>query len=79
MRRIANDYADGMIIKDEIPRHGSPQDRGGADAYYRRPYNPHYYVDDTYNSERVERENMTADEIAAYNYGYENQEDRKDD
>ena len=23
--------------------HGSPYDRGSADAYYRRPINPHYY------------------------------------
>ena len=23
--------------------HGSPYDRGGADAYYQRPMKPHYY------------------------------------
>jgi hypothetical protein len=23
--------------------HGSPYDRGSADAYYRRPIKPHYY------------------------------------
>lgn len=33
-------------------RHGGPFDRGAADAYYRRPFNPHYFVGDTYGSKR---------------------------
>lgn len=68
------------VIKtgDELPRHGSPQDRGSADAYYRRPRSPHYYVGDTYQSERVETDNMTVGEIEAYDYGYYNQEERKE-
>ena len=33
-------------------RHGGPFDRGAADAYYRRPFNPHYFVGPTYASER---------------------------
>lgn len=78
MRRIANTYADGMIITDEIPRHGSPQDRGSADAYYGRPFNPHYYVGDSLQSERVEKDNMTDREVEAYRYGYENETDRKE-
>ena len=43
------------IFTDELPRHGSPQDRGSADAYYQRPYEPHYYVGDSMQSERVEK------------------------
>ena len=64
-------------ITQDIPRHGSPQDRGSADAYYGRGYNPHYYVGDTGLSERVEQDNMTVGEIAAYKYGYDNEDDRK--
>lgn len=59
-------------------RHGGPYDRGSADAYYRRRFNPHYYKGDTLNSELVERENMTAEEIAAYTAGYDEEDERKD-
>jgi hypothetical protein len=67
-----------VIITDKMPSHGSPQDRGSADAYYERNYNPHYYVGASMQSERVERANMTVGEIEAYKYGYDNEEDRKD-
>jgi hypothetical protein len=69
---------DSVIEKEALPRHGSPQDRGSADAYYGRPYNPHYYVGDSMQSERIEKDKMTADEIEAYRYGYDNEDDRKD-
>ena len=65
------------IITQDIPRHGSPQDRGSADAYYGRGYNPHYYVGASMQSERVEKDNMTVGEIEAYKYGYDNEDDRK--
>jgi len=32
-------------------RHGGPYDRGSADSYYQRGYNPHYYKGDTGSSE----------------------------
>lgn len=51
-------------------RHGGPFDRGAADSYYHRPYDPHYYVGDTHASARVELANMTAEEITAYTAGY---------
>ena len=51
-------------------RHGGPYDRGGADSYYCRPFEPHYYTGDTYNSSRIEKENMTPEEIAEYKAGY---------
>lgn len=59
-------------------RHGGPYDRGGADAYYGRAYEPHYYKGDTYSSERVELKDMTAAEITAYTAGYNNTHERKD-
>lgn len=51
-------------------RHGGPYDRGSADKYYEREYNPHYYVGDTAMSERVELKDMTPEQIAAYTAGY---------
>ena len=58
-------------------RHGGPYDRGSCDAYYWRPYNPHYFVGDTNMSARVELEDMTSEEITAYNEGYINTTERK--
>jgi len=55
-------------------RHGSAYDRGSADSYYRRGRKPHYYVGDTYSSEIVTEERMTADEIAAYHKGFDDNE-----
>jgi len=52
-------------------RHGGPFDRGSADSYYGRGYNPHYFVGATYSSDRVERADMTAEEIEQYYAGYE--------
>ena len=59
-------------------RHGGPYDRGSADAYYHRAYEPHYYRGDTYSSERVELKDMTAAEITAYTAGYNDTHERKD-
>ena len=70
-----------MIVPVEsstLPRHGSPQDRGSADRYYGRGYEPHYYTGASYMSTYVPKEDMTAEEIAEYKYGYDNEEDRKD-
>lgn len=55
-------------------RHGSPYDRGSADSYYQRGYNPHYYKGDTYSSERVELQDMTPQEIVEYSKGYADNE-----
>ena len=62
-------------------RHGGPFDRGGADYYYNRGFAPHYFTGGTYTSDRVERDAMTLEEIAAYTAGYEAAEaagDQKD-
>ena len=69
------------MIREHIvfeTRHGSPYDRGGADSYYRRGYNPHYYKGDTGSSERVTLKAMTPDEIVAYTAGYNDNEDEGD-
>jgi hypothetical protein len=55
-------------------RHGGPYDRGAADSYYGRKYNPHYFVGDSYNSPRIELSQMSTQEIVAYTVGYANNE-----
>lgn len=61
---------DKLEIKLYDQRHGGPYDRGGADAYYRRGFNPHYFTEDTYNSKRIGLDEMTAEEVEAYRAGY---------
>lgn len=51
-------------------RHGGPFDRGAADSYYHRPFDPHFFKGDTYSSSKVELADMTAEEIVAYTAGY---------
>lgn len=55
-------------------RHGGPYDRGAADAYYQRPFIPHFYAGATMQSPRIPLESMTAEEIVAYTAGYRDQE-----
>jgi hypothetical protein len=60
-------------------RHGSPYDRGRADSYYRRARSPHYMKSDingyvTFNSARVSEKEMTAQQIAEYNLGFDENE-----
>ena len=57
-----------------LPRHGGPEDRGSADSYYRRSFNPHYYKGGTHTSERIDLKDMTAKEITAYTKGYNDNE-----
>lgn len=52
-------------------RHGGPFDRGSADSWYSRGFNPHYFKGATHQSEEVKFESMTEEEIAAYRAGYE--------
>lgn len=62
-------------------RHGGAYDRGSADSYYHRAFNPHMYSGDTGTSLRVEMSAMTAEEITAYTAGYRDNEqsgDKKD-
>lgn len=55
-------------------RHGGPYDRGSCDSYYQRGTKPHYFKGDTHMSEIVTEESMTAEEIAAYYAGYDDNE-----
>ena len=52
-------------------RHGGPFDRGAADSYYGRGYNPHCYEGATAMSPRIERDSMTKEDIQAYTAGYQ--------
>lgn len=56
--------------------HGSPMDRGRADAYYGRAYAPHWYPEGTGNGERIT--DLTSEQVAEYTFGYENETDRKE-
>lgn len=55
-------------------RHGGAYDRGAADSYYSRPFNPHMYAGATMTSPRIEMSAMTAEEITAYTAGYNDNE-----
>lgn len=64
-----------MIAVEYDTRHGGPYDRGSADSYYRRPFNPHFYAGATMQSPRIPLECMTAEEITAYTAGYRDNEE----
>ena len=53
-------------------------DRGSADAYYGRPYDPHMWPQGSYKGIRVEKDEMTVDQIEDYRYAYDNEDYRKD-
>ena len=70
-----------MIIyksSGKLPKHGSPQDRGSADRYYQRPYEPHWWPNGTGKGEMVQQSEMTESQIEEYHYGWANEDDRKD-
>ena len=55
-------------------RHGGPYDRGGADSYYGRGHQPHYFVGDTHQGTKIPEDKMTDDEIREYTAGYNDNE-----
>lgn len=59
-------------------RHGGPYDRGSADAYYRRDFQPHYFKEDTYSSERIELLDPSTEDYKAYAEGFKDTVDFKD-
>ena len=71
------------IMKEEdydidLPmENGAPYDRGGADSYYQRPFDPHYWPEGTNKGLRVEKSEMTEKEIIAYTIGFDDNEDSK--
>ena len=54
--------------------HGSPFDRGSADSWYRRQAQAHYMI----NGARIEKVDMTAEQIAEYYAGYEDNHKQTD-
>lgn len=62
-------------------KHGNAFDRGSADSYYGRGRDPHMWPEGTYKGIRVDAEDMTPEQIEAYNAGYDYNEelgDKKD-
>jgi hypothetical protein len=51
-------------------RHGGAYDRGSADAYYNRQFQPHMYTGATGSSQLIPQHQMREDEIEAYRAGY---------
>ena len=65
-------------MEKQSRRHGSPYDRGSADAYYWRLYSPHYYKGKTYQSPKVSSPDMTKEQREEYALGFLQQDDRKE-
>lgn len=56
-------------------RHGGPYDRGSADSYYGRRFDPHYFVGATHSSARIDISTaVDSPELAAYTAGYDDNE-----
>ena len=61
--------------------HGSPYDRGSADSFYRRQPQPHYvlpFKSGRGNGRKIEQADMTAEQIAEYYAGYEDNHKQTD-
>jgi hypothetical protein len=63
-------------MKKEFTRHGGAFDRGQADKYYGRAFNPHFFLGDSFQSEMIKT--LNAEALAAYTQGYNEQTDQKD-
>jgi len=51
--------------------HGSPFDRGLADSWYSRSQDPHFWPEGTGHGIRIEADEMSLTQMAAYFRGYE--------
>tara|TARA_R110000824_G_scaffold90865_1_gene221625 strand:- start:485 stop:694 length:210 start_codon:yes stop_codon:yes gene_type:complete len=51
-------------------RHGGPYDRGTADFWYGRPFEPHFFKGATHSSDKVELSKMSAEQITQYTAGF---------
>jgi len=65
-------------MADLSTQNGSPKDRGSADRYYGRRYEPHYYPSGTGKGIRIIEVLMTKEQVTAYKDGWDNEEDRKE-
>ena len=62
-------------------RHGGPFDRGAADSYYGRSFDPHFFIGATNTTPRVDRSEMSDRQVEEYYKGYaynESTGDKKD-
>ena len=66
------------IKKQTIPQARLTIDRGSADRYYQRNYEPHFYPEGTGKGLRVTAEVMHEDELKEYALGYWEEDDKKD-
>ena len=66
------------VVTKSLPEHGSPEDRGSADAYYQSPRDPHYWQGPPLAGIRVPASMMTQAQIDSYNTAYFDEKDRKD-
>ncbi len=76
MSNILNEDVDGKPWQER--GYGSPHDRGSADAYYGRSFNPHWYPMGSYNGMGVSMTGMTPEQIEDYRLGYTEETDQKD-
>jgi len=60
-----------MKTEKSPARHGSAYDRGSADRYYSRPFSPHYYQAASYQSIKVEGDDLTPQQLADYSAGWD--------
>lgn len=63
------------MMSENKERHGGPYDRGSADSYYRRQFDPHHYPLGSYKGERISEDKMSPEEIMEYAEGYDDNDD----
>jgi len=63
-----------LVQTEKKERHGGPFDRGSADNYYRRIPDPHCWTHGSYSGERIGHNQLSAEEIAEYYEGWEDNE-----
>ena len=73
-----DDLMDDYRNQERFTRHGGAYDRGAADKYYGRGFDPHYYKGASFDSERVSSDDMTEDELEAYRAGFDEETSTKD-
>lgn len=73
MGKVKSYMMDGLEVN-----HGSPADRGSADAYYWRESDPHWWPEGTGKGIRIEQCDMLQSQIDIYMESYNNETERKD-
>lgn len=70
-----------MNMTIDIKRFGGPYDRGSADRFYGREFNPHYYITPqktSLSAIRITEDYMTEDEVLQYKLGWDEEIDKKE-